>query len=81
MSAKAITEQARGKRAVIRPVLSGFSAGTGWSECETVYLSRGCISHPAKTEFRVKQHLKHAMQRVDTADSGIAGKRHDLHSA
>jgi hypothetical protein len=29
MIAKTITEQARGKRAVIRPVLSGFSVGTG----------------------------------------------------
>jgi len=34
---------------------------------------------PAKADARVKQHLKHAMQRVDTASSKISGKRHDIY--
>jgi hypothetical protein len=28
---------------------------------------------------RVKQHLKHAMQRVDTASSKKSGERHDMY--
>jgi len=33
---------------------------------------------PAKADARVKQHVKHAMQRVDTASSKNSGKRHDM---
>jgi len=34
---------------------------------------------PAKADARVKQHLKHAMQRVDTASTKNSGWRHDMY--
>jgi hypothetical protein len=40
---------------------------------------KGLHRPPAKAAGRVKQHLQHAMQRVDTASSKNSGERHDMY--
>ena len=39
-----VTQKARGRQAVVRPVLSGFSAGAGWPDASPV-LNKDGIGH------------------------------------